>query len=86
MSDTIKTNKRGLEAAKLAKGTPTPLSNEEHARNGAGLCPWCRSANLEVVNMGTFDGPEFSQEMACNECEKRWWDIYAISGYSEVEL
>ena len=41
-------------------------------------CPFCNSDELDTQGFELLDGGYANQDVACNECKKRWTDIYKI--------
>lgn len=48
------------------------------AYNGSS-CPFCGCVDLDCGKTN-FDGPEVSQEVRCESCNREWFDIYGLKG------
>ena len=76
----------GPTEPKPAKKPKAQMSAEErekaHIANGGGKCPYCGSTNIEG-DSGEF-GENCSQEVSCVDCEKRWIDLYTLTGIMEL--
>ena len=48
-----------------------------------GNCPYCGSYELSYEKV-TFEGNKVLHEISCNKCNKRWADIYAMTGVEEI--
>jgi|GEM_PF-1832535 len=45
----------------------------------SGLCPYCYAEEVELSGT-TWEGKTLKQAMYCTKCEKRWTEIYTLSG------
>ena len=46
-------------------------------------CPYCRSESVTGESVD-IEGNQASQEVACQECERTWRDIYRLVGVEEL--
>lgn len=58
------------------------LTSEEYTKQGGVNCPFCGSSNITTE---PFDGEAQTQEVYCNDCDSRWYDIYELKGYQTIE-
>ena len=57
-----------------------PLTSDKYRVVGGTHCPYCGSANIEGA--GTQTGGGYAHQLiSCNTCEKRWYDLYTLTGY-----
>lgn len=61
-----------------------PLSSFEYAQEGGTRCPMCLSDNIEGREINIDQGSAW-QECSCLNCHAAWNDVYALTGYSELE-
>lgn len=64
--------------------TNVPLTDEQYVAKGGGVCPVCKSTQIEGGSIQV-DGPGAWQGVRCLECEATWNDLYALKGYAELE-
>lgn len=60
-----------------------PLSNPAYLAKGGGVCPNCRSDQIEGGSIGV-DGPVAVQPVVCNDCDAQWNDVYHLAGYTDL--
>lgn len=60
-----------------------PLSSQEYLQKGGGICPECRSDQIEGGAIDV-DGPTASQSVGCNDCGAEWKDVYHLAGYTDL--
>ena len=46
-------------------------------------CPWCRSGDIEAPASPEVDSGTATQLLKCNQCGKRWIDIYRLVNMRE---
>lgn len=64
-----------------------PLSKAAKKKyiNGAShKCPYCKSENIEGRFVEVTDGGA-NQKITCNDCGKRWFDLYKLVDIQELE-
>ena len=61
-----------------------PISGEEYVASGGLVCPWCKSGEIVGEDVSIEAGGA-GQECGCNACGKRWWDVYKLTGYEEMD-
>jgi transposase-like protein len=54
-----------------------------HYLTHSGECPYCGSTDLEGLGFEV-SGGEAWQEVLCNHCERRWFDVYELKKIEEV--
>lgn len=59
-----------------------PLTTEEYVQKGGTSCPFCGATDITGGPV-EIDAGIASQPVSCNECDKEWWDEYALTGYVE---
>jgi len=62
----------------------TEEQKKTYVESGYGHCPYCGGEDI-AGGFITVDGNSCSQEISCNSCPKRWFDIYTLTGIEEVE-
>lgn len=69
----------------MSKTATVPLTDEQYvARNGS-ICPACSSSQIRAGDIEV-DGATAWQSVSCLHCEATWNDMYALKGYSELEV
>lgn len=58
------------------------LTQGEYVKADGSKCPFCGSPHITAEY---FDGEAQSQEVHCNECDNRWYDIYQLQGYQTID-
>ena len=58
---------------------------EQHIQEGGSWCPYCRSGNIRADEEGAFEGNQYEQVIRCEDCNKRWRDIFTLTGIEEME-
>ena len=48
----------------------------------SGHCPYCGSVEIEGDDWEV-DGDRTTQEVSCNACGRRWYDLYQLAGYHD---
>jgi len=50
-------------------------------------CPYCASSDIAAlaVSSDCVESGEFRQEVECHSCDRRWHDVYKLSGYEEQQ-
>lgn len=61
-----------------------PMTDEQYLQD-SGKCPNCGSHDISGGPVD-IDGPSASQEVTCDECDAAWNDLYALVGYSDLEV
>ena len=61
------------------------LTEEEFVEKAGNTCPYCHSSDLVGQISPDFDGAWMSMETSCGDCNKQWYDVYRLVGYSEIE-
>lgn len=59
-----------------------PMSQKEYAKNGQGVCPYCRGTDVNIGDEDWMDGSYYIQA-SCQDCGKHWTDAYNLTGYIE---
>jgi hypothetical protein len=57
-----------------------PMTDAEYLEEGGGLCPYCRSNQLEASDEN-FDGTTCEVVVRCHSCTETWFDHYELTGY-----
>jgi len=64
----------------------TKTSKEYLARSSR--CPFCDSGDITGEGRA-YEGDQITQVIEfrcrCNDCDRRWYDIYQLIGYEEIE-
>ena len=60
------------------------IKKKEYIKSGGTICPFCDSNNIGAVTEIEQDEIVISQLMQCNDCGKRWEDIYKLHNIKEV--
>ena len=68
----------------MPKSSTAPITPEQYASHGGGLCPFCGSDAIEGREV-TVEGNKGAQEVSCNDCEGEWTDEYTLTGYFVVK-
>jgi len=55
---------------------------EDYISTGGLHCPFCSSSNISA---GVWEGEAEGQKVDCEDCGKRWWDIYKLVDIEEIE-
>lgn len=61
------------------------MTNEQYIAKGGNHCPFCESGEISADGMGDFFGTDYSQEVRCDSCGKRWADLYVMYAYVEID-
>lgn len=61
------------------------MTDEEYVAIEGSRCPYCRSENIMGEGSIDVDGLGASQEIQCHDCDRFWYDTYALSGYMDPE-
>jgi transposase-like protein len=62
-----------------------PLSKEQkkdYILKGGVRCPFCSSSNITA---GAFEGEAAGQRVECEDCHKKWCDVYKLVDVEEIE-
>lgn len=59
------------------------LKKEQYIREGGVRCPYCASEDIEGTSFES-DLDFSSQKITCNNCGKRWEDIYTLIDIIEI--
>lgn len=60
----------------------TEEQGEKYLKEWAQVCPYCGSHDINGGDID-FDARCINQSVTCDECNKRWWDVYwlhAVAG------
>jgi transposase-like protein len=68
----------------MADANQTPLTQQEYLQD-SNRCPFCRSASIFGVNSLDAEGGAAWQTIGCHDCDRRWQDMYKMTGYEEVK-
>ena len=60
------------------------MTNEQYAKQGGPKCPFCHSSNIEGRQI-EHHGECITQDIACLDCKKEWYDMFHLVGYEEAE-
>ena len=55
---------------------------EDYIREGGVHCPFCTSSNITA---GVFEGEPMGQKVECEDCHKKWYDVYKLVDVEEIE-
>jgi len=58
---------------------------DEYIRRGGIICPYCQSHDI-VRGRIEIAGDQVAQQIHCENCDKRWRDIYTLSDIEEEVL
>lgn len=61
----------------------TEKQEKEYLENGGTKCPKCGSENIEGASWDADGSGITSQEVSCNECGAKWYDVYNLVGIQE---
>lgn len=61
-----------------------PMTDAEYVAVGVGVCPFCRSDQIEGDSVDIHDRYA-TQEVSCSACGKTWDDRYKLIGYDSRE-
>ena len=48
-------------------------------------CPKCASEDIEGIGMMEMEGGQVYQEIECNECGLKWYDVYTLTDITPSE-
>jgi transcription elongation factor Elf1 len=67
------------------KGESKMLTREQKEKylRYPGNCPHCGSYELSYEKV-TFEANKVWHEISCSKCNKRWADIYSLTGMEEI--
>ena len=57
-----------------------PMTDDEYVGEGGNCCPYCRSNDTDGGDV-EFDSEGASRQVACNDCNKRWVETFALTGW-----
>jgi transcription elongation factor Elf1 len=58
------------------------MTNEEYVACAGQACPFCGSSDIEACKLDS-EGREAWQEVKCNACDARWYDIFILNRYEQ---
>ena len=58
------------------------MTDKEYTEALGIQCPFCNSTDIEGQE---WEGDISSQKVACNDCDKVWWDRYKLTGFEEIK-
>jgi hypothetical protein len=65
--------------------TMTNMSPEGYIKQGGLVCPVCRGGGIRTVEPPAIvSDEEVLSEVECDECKSRWFDIFALKGYTLI--
>jgi transposase-like protein len=62
----------------------TPEEVQDYVDNFGTYCPYCESENIDAGNWDIGTG-QFWQIITCHSCNKKWTDVYTLTGLDERE-
>ena len=58
-----------------------PMKSAAYLRAKGGVCPYCRSVEIEGMSTIQAEGTTAWQRIECSACQRDWVDIYELTGY-----
>lgn len=62
-----------------------PMTEQEYAEQGGNVCPYCRSKDVESQERVQVDSYGGTQRVGCEDCGRRWYDTYTLTGFMPEE-
>lgn len=59
------------------------LSEKEYVNKKGNFCPFCQSRKIQSTEHVQLDACFGNQNVVCDNCGKRWKDIYKLVGYDD---
>ena len=57
-----------------------PVTSDEYREADGAECPYCGSEDIVGATIQIGSGDAY-QLMSCSSCEKKWYDLYTLTGY-----
>lgn len=64
---------------------PKLVEDKEYLKKAGQICPFCKSHDISAGVDTHIDCTVAWNEVTCNECGKKWNDIFQLIGYEEIK-